>query len=124
MISFTAFQLLLISMLSLIFSFITGELSQVSENSVDIFSVTNILVLVYMGAIATSLPFLFQGYGQKKVSSTRAAIIFALEPVFATFFAIILGGELLNFQTILGSVFIFIGILISVEKNSKKEQLA
>jgi len=130
MLPFTALQLFLISILSFILSFFTGELIQVSENTDIIFSTSNILILIYMGAIATSLPFLFQGFGQKNVSSTRAAIIFALEPVFATIFAILLPlllpflleGESLNLQTILGSIFIFIGIIISIERKSKKKE--
>ena len=69
-----------------------------------------------MGAVATSLPFVFQTYGQKYVSSQRAAIIFALEPVFASFFALIIGGNTFNWQTLIGAALIFAGIMVSIEK--------
>ena len=115
MIVFSAMQVFFISILSFFTSALT-EFHIVFENINSIFSFSNVLVLIYMGAVATSLPFIFQTYGQKHVSSQRAAMIFALEPVFASFFAVIIGGNTFNWQTIIGGVFIFAGIFVSIEK--------
>jgi drug/metabolite transporter (DMT)-like permease len=112
---FSAMQLLFISIFSFSISAFT-EFFIIFENIHAIFSLSNILVLIYMGAVATSLPSIFQIYGQRHVSSQRAAIIFALEPVFATFFAVIIGGNTFNWQTIIGGVLILAGIIVSIEK--------
>ena len=76
MIVFSALQVLFISVFSFIMSALT-EFHIVFENAKSIFGFSNVLVLIYMGAIATSLPFVFQTFGQKHVSSQRAARIFA-----------------------------------------------
>ena len=115
MIVFSAMQLLFISIFSFIMSALT-EFNIVFENVNSIFGLNNVFVLIYMGAVATSLPFVFQTYGQKHVSSQRAAIIFALEPVFASFFAVIIGGNTFNWQTLIGAALIFAGIMVSIER--------
>jgi drug/metabolite transporter (DMT)-like permease len=86
-----------------------------------IFTVNIIMIMVYMGIAASSLTFIFQIFGQKHVSSSRTALIFALEPVFATIFAILWGKDVLTLQLVIGSILIFVGIIISIERNNKKE---
>ena len=66
-----------------------------------------------MGICATTFPFFFQNWGQQYVESTRAAIIFTLEPVFATLFGVLIGNEPISWQFILGGGLIMAGILLS-----------
>lgn len=71
--------------------------------------------LVYLATLATVAPFLLWTWGQSRVSATHAAIIFSLEPVFATAFAVALRGskEWMGSRGNLGALLIFAGVLIS-----------
>ncbi|MBN2157634.1 MAG: DMT family transporter [Candidatus Lokiarchaeota archaeon] len=121
-IPFTVVQLFIISFFSLIFSLVIdfGIMSEPLEIT-SIFSLQNTIVLLYLGLIATTLTFILQSYGQRFVSSTRASLIFAFEPFFATLFAI-LGGELLNWLIGIGMVLIFIAVILSIFSPQKSLQ--
>lgn len=71
--------------------------------------------LVYLALIATVITFLLWTWGQARMSATHAAIIFSLEPVFATIFAVIVRGpkEWMGGRGTLGATLIFAGIIIS-----------
>jgi drug/metabolite transporter (DMT)-like permease len=71
--------------------------------------------LVYLAIIATVITFLLWTWGQAKVSATHAAIIFSLEPVFATGFAVAVRGanEWMGKRGNLGAALIFAGVIIS-----------
>jgi drug/metabolite transporter (DMT)-like permease len=71
--------------------------------------------LVYLATVATVITFLLWTWGQAKVSATHAAIIFSLEPVFATAFAVAVRGanEWMGRRGNLGAALIFAGVLIS-----------
>lgn len=71
--------------------------------------------VVYTGIIATIVPTWVQTKYQKAVTPTKAGIIFSLEPVFASFFAYLIAGEVLGWIGFLGCALIFIGILLSLE---------
>jgi drug/metabolite transporter (DMT)-like permease len=71
--------------------------------------------LVYLSLIATVLTFLLWTWGQARVSATHAAIIFSLEPVFATIAAIAVRGtgEWMGGRASFGAILIFAGVIIS-----------
>ena len=76
--------------------------------------------MLYMGFGATTLTFLFQNWGQKYQDPSIAAIIFALEPVFAALFGFLLGNEILTIPNMLGMGLIFIAIILAVWNNERK----
>ena len=49
-----------------------------------------------MAVFAGALALLGQTWAQAHLSPTRSAIIMSMEPVFAAFFAVLLGGESLD----------------------------
>ncbi len=49
--------------------------------------------IIYMALVAGALALLAQTWAQSQLSPTRTAIIMSMEPVFAAFFAVLLGGE-------------------------------
>lgn len=51
------------------------------------------LAVVYMAVFASVLSLAGQTWAQARIPATRAAIIMSMEPVFAAFFAVLLGGE-------------------------------
>jgi len=61
---------------------------------------------------ATALAFVVQTWAQSLVSPTRAAIVMTMEPVFAGFFAVVIGGDQLTFRTLLGGGCIVAAMLI------------
>ena len=76
------------------------------------------LAICYLAVACTCLAQFFQAQGQRFVSSDQAALILSLESVFGTLFAVVLWGEALTWNLIVGFVAIFIAIIISETKLS------
>lgn len=70
------------------------------------------------GLLATALAFSVQAWAQQYTTVNRAAVIYALEPVFAWLTSFILLGELLSPRATWGAALILLGILIVEMKRS------
>lgn len=70
-----------------------------------------LLVLGFTGVVATALVFAAQTWAQKHTTSTRTALIFSLEPVFAAITGYLVGGERFTAQAAVGALLILTGIL-------------
>jgi drug/metabolite transporter (DMT)-like permease len=68
--------------------------------------------IVVTGVLATALAFTFQAWAQRYVTSTRTALIFMLEPVFAWITSYLLTGETLSARAAAGAALILAGILV------------
>jgi len=62
--------------------------------------------LLYMALIAGALALWAQTWAQAHLTATRAAIVMALEPVFAALFAVTLGGESLTGRMLVGGALV------------------
>jgi len=69
--------------------------------------------VVYMTLFATIGTFTAQNWAQARLSATRAAIIFALEPVWAALFAAAILSERLGVRGCVGGALVIAGILVS-----------
>lgn len=71
--------------------------------------------MLYLSIIATVVTFLLWTWGQARMSATHAAIIFSLEPVFATIFAVAARGrgEWMGGRGTIGAPLILAGVVIS-----------
>ncbi|HEX8559239.1 MAG TPA: DMT family transporter [Pyrinomonadaceae bacterium] len=71
--------------------------------------------LAYLALFATVATFLLWTWGQARMSATHAAVIFSLEPVFATLFAVLLRGsaEWTGGRATLGALLVVAGVLAS-----------
>jgi len=78
-----------------------------------------VIVLLYLGAVATVLTTYLQTRFQKETTPTRAAVVYAMEPVFAALFAYFLLSELLGKLGIAGAALIVAGVLVSELSDSK-----
>lgn len=58
--------------------------------------------LLYMAVVAGAAALIAQTWAQAHLTATRAAIVMAMEPVFAAVFAVLLGGESLTWRLLLG----------------------
>ena len=73
-------------------------------------------VLVYLGLVCGDIAFISQVYGQKWIKPYEVALIFLLEPVFASIFSTIALGERLGLLEILGASLIIVGMTLAVIK--------
>jgi len=69
--------------------------------------------VVYLASIGTVGTFVGQTWAQQHMSATHAAILFALEPVFAAILAAIFLGERLGLRGLAGGILVLAGIVVS-----------
>ena len=67
--------------------------------------------VAYMAVIVGALGLLGQTWAQAHLPPTRSAIIMSMEPVFASFFAVWLGGEDLTTRLLLGGSMVLVAML-------------
>jgi drug/metabolite transporter (DMT)-like permease len=80
------------------------------------------LALLVSSLLSTALAFSVQAWAQQVTTATRAALIFALEPVVAWIFAFTIMGERLPGKAIFGAVLILAGILVAELKPIRLSQ--
>jgi drug/metabolite transporter (DMT)-like permease len=111
---FVMAQMLMISVFMFGASTIIGEQFMPSS-----FTPSILWILFYIGIMATTVTLIIQTWAQKYIDATRAAILYALEPVFAILFGVMLGGEVITLAFLIGSSLMLIGILwSSIKKDS------
>ena len=80
------------------------------------------LSLLYMAIVAGALALVGQTWAQAHLSSTQAAIIMTMEPVWAAFFAVLLGGETLTSRMLIGGAFVLAAMyLVELSPRRKLE---
>lgn len=70
--------------------------------------------VLYLGTIATSLTLTLQLIGQKYLTPTKSALIYNLEPVFATIFAFFILKESLSLIQSIGAFLILLSLFTSI----------
>ncbi len=85
-------------------------------------SASAIVALLYLAIFATALVLWLQALAQRVVPAYAAALIFALEPVFAAIFAYFLLGETLSTQGWLGGALVVIAMIIGEFRLPAKER--
>ena len=68
--------------------------------------------VIYMAVFAAGLALAGQTWAQAHLPPTRSAIIMSMEPVFAAFFAVLLGGEELTLRIVLGGGMVVAAMLL------------
>lgn len=108
----TAVQILTVSILSGISSFVFEDWQNAFKPEV-IFSSEVIIALLVTSVLATALAFFIQTNFQKHTTATRVALIFAMEPVFAAITGFFFAGERLAPIGLAGCVLIFAGMVFA-----------
>jgi drug/metabolite transporter (DMT)-like permease len=67
--------------------------------------------VLYVGLFSTAGCLLAQTWAQARTTAVRAALIFALEPVFAALYSVLLGREVLGARALSGGALIVLGIV-------------
>jgi drug/metabolite transporter (DMT)-like permease len=70
------------------------------------------LSVVYMAVFPAALALLGQTWAQAHLSATRTAIVMSMEPVFAAFFAVLLGGESVTGRMLVGGALVLAAMLV------------
>ncbi|OFZ26802.1 MAG: hypothetical protein A2381_06585 [Bdellovibrionales bacterium RIFOXYB1_FULL_37_110] len=65
-----------------------------------------ILIFLFLSVVATVVPYLCMGLGQKEVTPTKAAIIYLLEPIFAAIIAMLFIHETITLMQLIGAAII------------------
>lgn len=83
-----------------------------------------LFALAATGALATALSFSLYTWAQRHTTATRAALIFALEPVFAGLVAWLYAGEAWSRRSLAGAALILAGILLVELKPTRQSRSA
>ncbi|CEK11286.1 DMT family transporter [Legionella hackeliae] len=114
-------QPLSLTFIQSIFVCILAGIASLFSTKLSIPTKINVWVAILFCSIFASIfAFLLQLQFQKYVSSTKAAIIFSLEPVFATITAAIYLHEQLTIQFFIGALLIFFAIFLSEKRTKQK----
>ena len=69
--------------------------------------------LLYLGVIATAGMLLLQAIAQRKVSADKAAVVYAMEPVFAALFGWLWLNEVLSARAAVGGAMVVVAVILS-----------
>ena len=70
------------------------------------------LAVLYMAVVPGALGVVGQTWAQAHLAPTRTAIVMSMEPVFAAFFAVLLGGESLTVRMLFGGALVLAAMLV------------
>ncbi|MEH2357146.1 MAG: EamA family transporter [Nostoc sp.] len=70
-------------------------------------------VILYLGLVSTAAVIWFQTLAQQWVSSDEAALLYTLEPLFATIFSFSLLGEHLGIRGLIGAILVLLALVLS-----------
>lgn len=108
----TVVQISTVAFLSLLSSFLFEDWKNTFRPEV-LFSTNVYIALLITSLFATALAFLIQTNFQKYTTTTRVALIFAMEPVFAAVTGYVWADERLTFGALFGCLFIFTGMIFA-----------
>lgn len=86
-------------------------------------TLNNILVLLYMGIFIKAVGYICYLGAIKETSAVTASTVFLIKPALATVLAILILGESIEVNVVIGIVFIIIGSIINYSSNKKANDL-
>jgi len=111
----TATMLLSVTVITLIWTLLTGTLPCDKRSVIDLFNVLCdwkvASALLFTGIMTTAWTSYIEQNVLKILSAAETTVIYSLEPIFATFFAWIILKEKVSSATMIGAVFILIATL-------------
>jgi drug/metabolite transporter (DMT)-like permease len=81
------------------------------------------LVVLYLALIASALTMVLQTWAQAHIEPSRAAVIMAMEPVWAAAFAVALGGESITARMIIGGLAIVSAMYLVERPQRRRAQI-
>jgi drug/metabolite transporter (DMT)-like permease len=108
----TVIQISTVSILSIFSSFIFEDWGKMFQAKI-IFSKEVFIAILITAVFATAIAFLLQTNFQKFISTTRVALIFAMEPVFAAITGYFWAHDRLSISALFGCMLIFAGMIFA-----------
>lgn len=108
----TVIQISTVSILSIVSSFLFEDWRKMIEPNI-LFSKNVLIAILTTSIFATAIAFLVQTKFQKYTSTTRVALIFAMEPVFAAITGYFCAHDRLTYSALLGCLLIFLGMIFA-----------
>ncbi len=108
----TVIQISTVALLSTLSSFIFEDWKKYI-NMANLLSTDVMIALIITSVFATAIAFFIQTNFQKYTSSTRVALIFAMEPVFAAIAGYLWANERLSISALFGCILIFMGMVFA-----------
>ncbi|MDP4083511.1 MAG: DMT family transporter [Bacillota bacterium] len=108
----TIIQISTVSILSIISSFLFEDWKTMINPSI-LFSKDVFMAILVTSIFATALAFLVQTNFQKYTTTTRVALIFAMEPVFAAITGYFWAHDRLTYSALFGCLLIFLGMIFA-----------
>ena len=108
-------QMLSAAILSFIGLLFSGRITLTGVSS------SGLLAMLYLGVVSTTVCYFLQTWAQKYVDESKSAIILSLEAVFGTVFSVILLQEEVTGRMLLGSLTIFLAVLVSEVSITQRE---
>ena len=71
------------------------------------------VAVLFLALIATAAAFIIQTWAQSQLTATRAAIVLTMEPVFAGFTGVVIGGQTLTTRIVVGAGFILAAMYLA-----------
>lgn len=78
--------------------------------------------VLYIGVVCTAGALLYWNKGLAILDAGTGSLFLPVQPVVSTMFGVLILGEIVSFQFILGSIFVILGILYAVLPNSDKSR--
>ena len=108
----TVIQITTVAVLSMVCSFIFEDWKK-SFNPDILFTKDVLIALIITSVFATAAAFFIQTNFQKYTTSTRVALIFSMEPVFAAITGYFWAGDRLSSSALIGCLLIFAGMIFA-----------
>lgn len=112
-IAFTVFQFIGSACVALIMTLLFEDITMIQNIHSSVF-----FQLFYLAFFATAVTLGCQTVGQKMTTECNASLILSLESVIGVVFSVLLYGEVLTLQIMIGFILIFIAVIISETKLS------
>lgn len=109
-ITFVTVQMIVATLLSILFLIISGD------TSIKLLNSKNFIGVLYLGIIVTGFAFFLQSKCQESIGDTTAAIIMSMESVFGAIFSVLIIGEKFTPRMAIGCLFILSGVIFSQTK--------
>ncbi|MBQ7172608.1 MAG: EamA family transporter [Clostridia bacterium] len=102
-------QFLVCSILSLILSFVTGEVAAITKTAF----LSGLPYLLYVGVVSSGIAYTLQIVGQKYAEPAIASLSMSMESVFAALCGWIFRGSKLSFREVVGCAVVFLAIVMA-----------
>ncbi|OGT30273.1 MAG: hypothetical protein A3E87_00865 [Gammaproteobacteria bacterium RIFCSPHIGHO2_12_FULL_35_23] len=103
----------LLAFLQIFFTAVLTSPFSFSHSFISIFNPVVLIGLLFCSVFATSMALFLQTKFQRYTTASRAAMIFCLEPVFASIFGYLINGEKLGLLALFGAALILLSIITS-----------